>query len=262
MGDDVTNILGITKYEPPESNAGTGLTRATSKKKRNPHFKEYTDIQNFKYYPDAFNNSFVHVTEKLHGTSARYAVLPREPHYFWEVWLKWLGLLPKYEFCFGSRRVQLQHKPRGYRGFYPENVYEKIANQYDFASKLKPGETLYGEIVGHGIQGGYDYGHKPGEYTFYAYDYKSSERFYPPRSLQTRAKELGCSAVPELYAGPFDKELIDGLRSGDSTVGNQKVREGIVVRSISESTDARFGRKLLKWINDDYYLNQSNTDFH
>ncbi|WP_196301016.1 hypothetical protein, partial [Streptococcus pneumoniae] len=53
VGADLTGLLGVTKYEPPESH---GTPHASFGKKTggirqvNPHFHKYTDIENIKNY--------------------------------------------------------------------------------------------------------------------------------------------------------------------------------------------------------------------
>lgn len=274
LGDDVTEILGITKYEPPISEIPTKLQGSqTPRLKANPLFTEYNDIKNFKYFANIFEGEDVYVSEKLHGTSARYANLPRRIRKDFssitgtlktilELIKHRLGLLPTHEFCFGSRRVQLQQKPKEYKGFYDENVYAIVAQKEQLASKLPPGYSLYGEIVGCGIQKNYTYGCAPGEYKFYAYDVKGPDgKFLPFDEFVDFCSERNISAVPVLYVGRWNREHIDSLRFGDSTIGGQKIREGVVVKSHYESISPLIGRKVLKWVSDDYLL-KDNSDFH
>ena len=83
VGDDVTEVLGVTKYEPPEpSYQQFGNTRREGKRtlKNNPLFSKYTDIENWKHYTELFNSEEeVYITEKVHGTSARYGLYERNP---------------------------------------------------------------------------------------------------------------------------------------------------------------------------------------
>jgi RNA ligase (TIGR02306 family) len=294
LGDDLTKILGIVKYEPPVGSTPS-LMAATSKKKSNPHFKEYLSIPNFKYFPDAFDGKDVVVTEKLHGTSTRYANLPRVPvpmprfpdNFRWtsakHVWnilkeyvggvrshvvekvLFKIGKLPSHEFCLGSRRVQLQTKSKDHKVWYDENVYGIVAQNYGFRDTLLPGEALYGEIVGQGIQAKYNYGCAEGEYKFFAYDVKFNDRYLDHDDFVAWCTKNEIPRVPELYRGIYDREKIDAMRKGDSRIGNQKIREGVVVQTAKEDIDPRLGRLILKWISDDYLTQKGSedlTDFH
>jgi RNA ligase (TIGR02306 family) len=265
LGDNVAGILGITKYEPPVRDIPARLKgNQVPKKGINPHFKKYTDIENFKYYPNLFEvGEQVYISEKAHGTSARYSWLPEEPNTPWKkakAFFRKLFSIPQpYEFCVGSRNVQLQDKSK-YDGFYSENVYGKIADQYDLRNKIPYGVGVYGEIVGAGIQKGYTYGCGEGEHKFFVYDIKFEDQWLGYTEFKWWAQDLGLQTVPELYVGPFDPVLVDSLRSGDSLIGDQKVREGIVIKPTVEQT-SMIGRKVLKYINDEYLL-KDQTDFH
>jgi RNA ligase (TIGR02306 family) len=305
VGDDITEILGITKYEPAASALPNNM-KGTAKRHVNEYFKQYTDIQNFKYYPALFEGKLVNVTEKIHGTSARYAYLPKTPRKLssvnfrpylkpfdmrcwqfclterynavkqvvWDVYLTVrdqlfypLGLLPKYEYVFGSRRVQLQDKLPGHKTFHDDNVYEIIGNQLNLKAVLEPGEAVYGEIVGPGIQkkkgNAYTYGCEQGEYRLFAYDVQVDGKYLDTDEFELWCDQHNIQRVPKLWEGIFDYEKINDYRSGDSTVGGQKIREGVVVRTCSEEVNPVLGRSLLKWINDDYLLQEDiDGDFH
>jgi RNA ligase (TIGR02306 family) len=75
-GVDVAKVLGITKYEVPEPTFYKSR-KVVSKKKTNPLFDKYTDIENIKNFDTVFaEGEMVVVTEKLHGTNARFGNLP------------------------------------------------------------------------------------------------------------------------------------------------------------------------------------------
>jgi RNA ligase (TIGR02306 family) len=260
IGADVADKLGITKYEPPEETI-PGPMRAGQQSKRNPNFKKYTDIENFKFHTNLFKDGdMVYVTEKLHGTSARYGMLPTANDRWWKKLLKFFGLLPAFEFCYGSRNIQLQSTIRK-KVFYDTNVYGEIAHKLELHQRLKPGEVLYGEIVGDGIQKNYTYGCKAGEHEFYAYDVMVDGEFLNSDEFCAWCDHRGIKRVPMMYVGRWDPQIVDKLRCGDSTVGGQKVREGVVIKAAREET-GYVGRKVLKYINDDYLLQKDATDFH
>jgi RNA ligase (TIGR02306 family) len=261
VGEDVADELGITKYEPPVKST-PGLLRGNmlSPKKGNSLFRKYTDIENFKYYNILFTpEDIVWVSEKLHGTSVRYALLPTETNTVWKKIKKFFHLLPKYEFCLGSRNVQLQYK-LVYDGFYETNVYGKVATQEFIKTKLIPGESVYGEIVGSGIQKDYTYGCNPGEHKFFVYDVMRDGRWLNYRELKEFCNDTNLNLVPVLYEGPYDADLISSLRQGDSTIGGQKVREGVVIKTTVEKP-CIIGRSVLKFLSDDYLLKEP-SDFH
>lgn len=261
VGEDVSKELDITKYEPPVRST-PGLLRGNmlSPKKGNPDFRKYTDIENFKYYNTLFTpEDRVRVSEKLHGTSVRYALLPAVANTLWKKFKKFVGFLPKYEFCLGSRNVQLQDK-LVYKGFYDSNVYARVAIQEDIRNKLVPGEAIYGEIVGSGIQKGYTYGCGSGEHKFFVYDVMRDGRWLGFAELVEFCWSRDLKLVPLLYTGPFNIEFIAPLRDGDSLIGEQKVREGIVIKTVAEKP-CIIGRSVLKFVSDAYLL-KDQTDFH
>lgn len=264
VGTDVTEAMRITKYEPPEEEdslpSGFGRVKREKKAVDNPLFQEYTKIQHLKdHYTRFAVGEPVSITEKLHGTSARYAKLPTFANTWWKKILKFFRLLPKVEFCYGSHRRQLQDRFNK-KSFYPTDVWGKVAKALRLADVLGDGEALYGEIVGSGIQTGYTYGCAEGERKFFAFDVMIDGKYLDPADFRAYCAIKNIPTVPLLYEGEFHHGVADLLRKGDSTIGGQKVREGIVVKSQKEHTD-HFGRKALKLINDEYYLKEQ-TEFH
>lgn len=274
---DMAEYLGITKYEPPAESAPRHM-QAKKVTRNNPNFTQYTDIENFKYYDRSIvDREEVYVSEKLHGTSFRAGWFKNEPTTWWKKLLKFFGFLPEWEFCWGSRRVQIQSK-YFHKGYYDEDVYTKLARQHNLKEILPKGYAVYGEIVGDGIQKNYTYGCRPGEHKLFIYDVKYNGEYLDydinlemaPEKLNggeyatflEAVKAFRLEPVPCLYVGPYDREIVDKLRDGDSHIGNQPVREGVVIRTIRERKTSSLGRVILKYISDAYYLRNDNTDFH
>ncbi len=266
-GDDFAEELGITKYEPPAASVPSVMrAKAASKNQINPNFKKYTDIENIKWYTDIFaEGENVYISEKLHGTSARYGYAPRHFEGFMApvraavvgFLAKW-GIMKSHQFVFGSRNCQLHTGSN--KSWYKEDVYSKILVQEDIKKKLKPGECVYGEIVGHNIQKNYAYGCKEGEHMFYVYDVMVDGKWLDFPAFERFCSERKFTPVPKLYVGPWSHEVHMKHRDGDSTIGGQKVREGVVIKPVVDA-DSICGRKVLKSISDAYYL-EENTEFH
>ena len=266
---DYKDILSIAKYEPPAPKFQSSMG-GPSKQRRNlenPLFHSYNGLNNIKWFPTLFKEEdIVVVQEKIHGTNARAARLPYVANTLWKRIKKFLGLAPKFEFCYGSNRVQLQEK-RGHTGYYGEDIYGQVFRSIDVESKLKEGETVYGEIYGDGIQKNYTYGCKRGEHKFILFDvkvldYEGNQRWLSPEEVKVFAKERGFDMVPEIYRGPFNMELVKELTKGDSILApSQKIREGIVVKALHNYCDDRGNKKALKVISE-AYLDKDNTDFH
>ena len=269
LGLDLAELLNITKYEPPEpdfADPAISKTKKRSKSQINPNFKKYTDIENIKWYTNVFKEGeMVYISEKLHGTSARYGYVPRHYEGFFgplrkaimERLSKW-GFVKSHQFVYGSRNVQLHTGSN--KSWYSEDVYSKILKQEDIQAKLQPGECVYGEIVGHNIQKNYTYGCKEGEHKFYVYDVMVDGKYLDYPAFARWCSNRGFEPVPKLYVGPWSAEVHMKHRDGDSTIGGQKIREGVVVKSVVDE-ESICGRKVLKSISDAYYL-EDNTDFH
>jgi len=266
-GEDWAEDIGVTKYEPPEPSVpSTMRAKAASKNQINPNFKKYTDIENIKWYTNIFaEGEQVYISEKLHGTSARYGYIPRHFQGFMapvraaimNFLAKW-GIVKSHQFVFGSRNCQLHTGTN--KSWYKEDVYTKILVQEDMKSKLRPGECIYGEIVGHNIQKNYTYGYKEGEHMFYAYDVMVDGKWLDFPAFERFCSERKFTPAPKLYVGPWSQEVHMKYRDGDSTIGGQKIREGVVIKPIVDAHSI-CGRKVLKSISDAYYL-EENTEYH
>jgi RNA ligase (TIGR02306 family) len=266
---DMSSFLNISKYEPPAEDMPTLMRVAKKKKAGNPNFKKYTDIENFKYYDRTFQDGEqVYVSEKLHGTSFRCGWFKTEANTLLKKVKKFFGLLPEWEFCYGSRTVEISAKVMWNGGYYGEDVYGQMVQLYDLKNRIPKGFAVYGEIVGDGIQKGYNYGCKKGERMLYVYDIMDTNQMrwldYP--QFRRGISDLGLPSVPTLYVGPYSKEVLDQHRDGDSKIGGQKVREGIVVKPVVERSTGSLSRVVLKYISDAYYLKQASdeesTEFH
>lgn len=285
VNTDVAERLGITKYEAPEACTNNpGIVRL-----KHLDFSRYTDIENIKNFNHVFtDNEEVSVTLKLHGTSARYAKAKTSIRPFLPLSIyktrgnnfkvrnlhkniqtlkqhikKFFGLLPEYEYVMGSRMTEIME---GDSTWFTENVYKTISDKCGIESKLKPGEALYGEIVGvqstgRAIQKNFTYGLK--NLAFFAYDVRIGDRWLDRDEFVTFCKERDILTVPELYRGPYSFQKIEELRNGNDHPLDKTVpcREGIVVRSVPEQTSPIVGRKILKAISDMYYT-KDTTDLH
>jgi RNA ligase (TIGR02306 family) len=265
-GDDLTSLLGVTKYTPPPPPAS--LRNGHSKKKifLNEDFHKYTDIENIRKYLKWFGpDEIVVAHEKIHGTNYRVGWVPNKPNTLWKKFLNLFGKMPKYEFCFGSRNLQLttsEHKTiMNHNPFVPKNAYERITVAMDFKNILKPGEVLYGEIYGPDIQSGYHYGLKTPELGFVAFDLEKDGKFLSDDELQAWCVERCIPRVPKLYEGPFDLEAIQKINKGNSVMEpTQPVMEGVVIRPKNEVADMR-GRKIAKLITEEYSLRDDVTEY-
>lgn len=282
-GDNVQELLGIDKYEPDESNRKSrpGGTIVGDTESCPFHFPEYTDIEGLRKWGGALiDDENVVITEKLHGSSARYVFMdgrlwvgsrhqikkpPRQVtaeefaahddinagierwnkrEMFWHKWF-WR--------FFGREAPRLSiaaPRPRD----VPENTWWRIAREYDLATKLAkvPGLIVFGEIYGP-IQD-LKYG-SPDKPQFRVYDAMDigTGLFMSHDKLEAKMAELDLPVVPILYSGPWRKSLWD-LAEGRTTISGEHTREGFVVRPAEERVHQRFGRVIFKLVGSGYLL--------
>lgn len=219
IGDNVAEILGITKYEPPISVQMEGLHRANE-----PRFIKYTDIENIKNFPNILHEGEeVVITEKLHGTSFRAANIDGEFHV-------------------GGHRIDFKESD--------DNLYWKVSKMYNLKEILNPGEQIFGEIYGFKIQN-LAYGLK-NKFDIRFFDLMTSYKYVNYFQFEKFCKEKTLPMVPELYIGKWHKELMK-LANGKTTLA-EHVREGIVIKPIEERFDGKTGRVILKHISEEYLM--------
>lgn len=262
---DYAEELGITKYEPPTpSFQGPRVLRLRDKSFSNPNFREYNGITNLKWHPDLFEGEEVVIQEKIHGSLCRSMFAPFVANTLWKKILRFLRLAPKWEYTYGSNRVELTNR-KNYKGYYGEDVYGAVLKKVKAFEKLKQGECIYGELYGPGIQKGYTYGLK--EHSFILFDVRvlqpdGTQKWLNPEEAEVYAKERGFDFVPVLYKGPFSKDIIQQYTSGLSVLcPSEPVREGCVVKS-RYNYDQKQSKRALKSINPDYLNDPTNTDNH
>ncbi len=230
-GQDVTEALGITKYDPPIPISMAGQVRP-----EHAGFRRYTDIENWKNFPDLFRpGEEVIVTEKVHGTNFRAAKLDGELHV-------------------GSHRLSLVEDPA--------NLYWRAAGLLALTERLEEGELLYAEVFGHGVQD-LAYGRKPGQIAVVIFDVVRDGRYLGYAAFAGRLARSGWQdlAAPVIHRGPWTPDILK-LAEGESVLCPGQVREGVVIRPAEERFDPRAGRVVLKVLNDDYLLRQDATERH
>lgn len=260
LGDDVTELLGVTKYDPQAQQEALLLTkqpktptnpvvkflmrfkwyrRLFMKPKRKGGFPDWivktdeTRIQNLTTLFDIERKkgTLFSVTEKVDGQSATYFLQKISRR--------------KYEFGVCSRNIRL--------GTPDNSSYWTIARKYDIENVLKKliGEyqtiVLQGEICGDGIQGN--------KYHISGYDLFAFNLIYPDHKCTTaEIKEtlapFGIKSVPIVEEGKALPETIAELveySKGKSVVRKEQKREGVVMRNVQNNIS-------FKVINPDFLL--------
>lgn len=233
VGTDVREHYGIGKFRPPvRFSAGDA-------EPNHPLFQRYTDIENLRHFPAVFAaGEEVVVSEKIHGTNARIG------------WVEGRLLA-------GSHGLQRKR---------PEPA-EMATNTYWFPATLDPVQSLldelkqqghgvgilYGEIYGSRVQS-LHYGRRDG-LGFAAFDVLVGEHYLDYDEFAALCARHGVTTVPILERGPFSLARIAELSRGQTALPDQHIREGVVVRPVKERFDPEIGRAILKYLSDEYLLN-------
>lgn len=173
-GDQFLSLDGIEicqKYETEATKSAGQQNKAKQPSKKNPLFREHVETKQFKYEMGKIPvGSIVHISEKVHGTSARYGFFaenrPFHPNrvmnflLFWLQWAVFWLMDPAFKgppkpridtLLVGTRRVQLKG-PDSPTSFYGDEEFRyTVAKQLNGALSL--GETVYGELVGYTTTG-------------------------------------------------------------------------------------------------------------
>jgi RNA ligase (TIGR02306 family) len=258
-GEDLMELLGIVKYEPPVKMVEMSVGGRKFKYHQNPNFHVYYKFPNLKNVPELFTEEDkVSITRKLHGTNARYgivrkkkiSILDRIKKFFGNKWVE-------FDYVYGSHNVE---KGSTSQGFYSTDVWRTVAEEYNIQDKLwnyvkkyytperlGSGIVIYGEIYGHGIQKNYDYGLS--DIRFAGFDVEIDGVYQPFFTERGVFLELDLPKVDLLYTGPWNKETQDMFVFGNFIEGTKVPHEGIVVKCLSGER-----HKVAKVINPDYLI--------
>lgn len=247
-GDDVTDSLGITKWEPEELST-RGSSRPGGKflpgdAENDPGFlPAYTDIENLRKWRGILEGQEVVITEKIHGANAGFIwhAKGRDPA---RLWIR-------------SRR-QFKRPDSG-------GIWADVAKQYHFDEVLRdvcPSLAIFGEVYGQVQDLTYGYGDRVDLVAFDAFDvatmryldYDDFVRYIALINMRLSSmSEARLRVAPLLYRGAYDYATIAALAEGQTVLGEGKhVREGFVIKPIKEQWNARLGRVILKLAGEGY----------
>ena len=255
-GDDVSDLLGITHYDPDSGKEDGSETAAPKRKKSYPKslrgwigflrnrikkflgFKDSLnddsvddsglgipvyDVDALKNYKDTFyEGEFVRVTEKIHGSNARYLFLEGKMYA-------------------GSRKLwKSENSTCGFRRILKEQPWiEEWCREHE-------GYVLWGELTP--TQKGFDYGSK--NLQFFVFDILGPDGKWLEDDHEFRV-QLMHHSVPLLYKGNYYEHVVKELVDGQSKLGKH-IREGVVVTSIPERHVRGLGRAQLKIVSNTF----------
>ncbi len=208
VGMDVTNLLGIVKYEPPIPAELAGKVKGLF-----PSFIRKTDeerIQNLSSEYDELKNHTYYVTEKLDGSSATFYIKDGE-------------------FGVCSRNLELLETEG--------NTFWKVARELDLENKMRSvGEnfSLQGELIGESVQGN-PYKIKGQSVRFFNVFDIDEQEYRPLSYFKIILDVLKLTSVPILDEKFTLPDNIDDLllyADSKSALNSNFDREGVVVRSL------------------------------
>jgi len=161
---------------------------------------------------------------------------------------KYLGVKNPGFFVVGTHRTNLKRTQKD--KFL--NVYWRMAEKYELKNKLNLGEEVFGEIYGYGIQKFFPYD-SPFTQTVRFFDVIIDNQYLNWYWFKNFCERKKLPIVPILYEGPFSIEKVIELSSGKSTIGDH-IREGVIIKSTTEQFHPKLGRKILKYISDEYLV--------
>ncbi len=232
LGTDLTEALGIIKYEPPIPAQLAGKIKG-----RFPSVIPKTDqerIQNLADEWDEIKSKSYEVTEKVEGSSMT-------------------AYLIKGEFGVCSRNLNLLEDEN--------NTLWKVAIAHNLEDKLRTifadNAAFQGELIGEGIQGNY-YKIKGHKFLVYdIYDVAKGE-YLSPEFRSSLCETHSIDHVPVIWedfslndSGDSLETLIE-MSNGLSKINQQKKREGMVFKSTNSSEQ----RTSFKVISNAYLLSQ------
>jgi RNA ligase (TIGR02306 family) len=236
VGTDVRQHYGIGKYRPPVK------FQAGDSEANHPLFHRYTDVENLRNYPGVFTDGEeVVVTEKIHGTNARIGIVEGR-------------------MLAGSHGLQ---RKRPAPEEMDRSIYWFPATQEPVTSLLEDLRQrhkiviLYGEVYGSRIQK-LAYGRRAG-LGFAVFDLYADERYLDHDELEATCARHGVATVPLLGRGPYSLDFVRSLSRGPTALDDDHIREGVVVKPARERLDPKIGRVILKYLSDDYLLDDKLT---
>lgn len=231
-GLDVTDLLGVIKYEHPIPANLAGQIKGNF-----PSCIPKTDetrVQTLQPVLEAFANTPCYVTEKLDGSSVTYALIDGDFHV-----------------C--SRNLNILDDGK--------NSLWRVAQALEVEAKLRSlgqNAALQGEIIGEGIQGN-KYKLRGQSVRFFNLMLIDAYRFLDYTELVHQLNSLELSMVPVLednYQLEMNIPSLVKKSIGKSVLNPQLQREGIVIRPLIEQRTALkgLGRVSFKAINPEFLL--------
>lgn len=280
VGDTFTHIGGVEvckKYVVPVKQSGTPGQKQPKQNKMKDllidnQFRFHTDTAHFARSLDKFTvDSEIIITRKYHGSSLilNHGLINKKLNWFERLINRFVKLpQSEYGFVYSSGKPK-SRMPKGIKSegikwesptqsFYSSDIWEKAYQLHK--DKVEKGITLYGEIVGEGIQGTeYTYGFKYEIFIYRITQTNVDGNVYELswEALKAYCEKYGLKYVDEYYVGKVSnivgkngttEDLLTRLQEAylDKSYPDCKVDEGICIRL--RSNDEIFKLKSPKFL--------------
>jgi RNA ligase (TIGR02306 family) len=251
IGDNVAPELGIQKYLPhiPPEMDGKIINIG----------KDFTigfDVEDIKQYPDVLiEGEHVRVTEKIHGTFCGIGILPQQ--------FKDEELI--------NNRIVVFSKSLGDKGQTftrgVDNIYTRAARNSGTINYLLEhfpnthhSIFILGEVFGSGSMQDLKYG-------LTGVDFRAFDGVHGwGRGFETYDRSIYLNhvkEVPVLYEGPYSHEIIQRFVTGKENVTGKElhIREGVVIRPVTERSVTGLNRVILRSVSDQYLGRKGGTEY-
>lgn len=250
---DFAEFFGIIKWEPVLPPSMDGVVGYE------PDLVSWIDIENIKKFPELFaNGEEVVATEKVHGTATIINVFTDG-----RVFVTSKGQGNK------SLVIQEDNKNLYWAAVRRHNLVE-VGNAFtvfaeDILGTELKGVALYGETYGTGVQD-LGYGTEGGT-GFALFDVRAvlpnGDTVWLNHD-QVYTDSIDVPRSPVIFRGGYDFAAIDKISDGKEQVSGKEtnIREGVVVRPVTESTDRRGRRRIAKFVTETYLTRKGGTEYN
>lgn len=234
VGDNLTERLGVTKYEPPIVPSRHGNLA------RLPDMVSVYDIESAQNYADIMHEYLmdapVYITEKVEGSNWWATINADENIRVGQRNYEIIDVVDYQHDWYKVLKIQQLEQKLG-------QLWTELTGSHDNMQLV----TLRGEMTGPGVQGNY---YKLKDYKVFAFDIEVNGIAVNAQEFVNLTAKLDIDTAPQLA---FNITLGDWLNSrtvkdaadGQSVIHPVK-REGIVIKPMMEKRDQRLGRVFIK----------------
>ena len=234
VGDDITEGLGVTKYEPPIIPSRHGNLA------RLPEMVSAYDIESAQNYVDIIDTYLmdapVYITEKVEGSN----------------W--WATIAQDGSIRVGQRNYEIidvvDYQHDWYKVLKSQHLEDKLRHLWDVLVTQHDNlqlVALRGEMTGPRVQGNI---YKLQDYRVFAFDIEANGTPIDATEFIKLTQQLEIETAPMLAFDVTLRDWLDGRTVKEAADGESKIhpvrREGIVIKPLVEQRHEKIGRVFIK----------------